>query len=428
MAFYHQLRSSYTGLIFRIIEVDIEMNNYNKKFLLGKKKLLLATTLSTLFALSGCNTEGVAEGLEPLPDGPVDPSTLWWNVPAPDLTTDAEKPEIILNGELVSLLNVGEDYVEQGALGQDVKDGDITSNIVIAHDIDVTQSGDYIVRYQLTDSDGNNAVEINRIVRVYDENPTAISKRVFGTTQSSFGYVEHLPHNYGIDADKKYPMIIYHHGNGANAERTSEDPVIALDAVINNGGPITLMNEGNWDNDLPFIVLSPHFGTISPANDLLRIDNFVEYAKHTYQADTSRIYMVGWSQGGLISYDYAVNFPEKMAAIVSVSGGYPYGATSIPNDLCDAENTPMWLFHGNNDDVVAHATSIGGQSRIVDNCQPTQIPKLTVVDGADHELQHSIFDLSGLVGGSQNYTYDVRYEEYDESIYQWLLSQQLPEE
>ena len=182
-----------------------------------------------------------------------------------------------------------------------------------------------------------------------------------------------------------------------------------------------MIKNNKWDENLPFIVLTPHFGFVDGIDNVFRFNAFVDYALHTYNVDKDKVYMTGWSQGGLASYDYAVKHPEKIAAIISVSGGYPYGS-QVPNYLCGIETIPMWLFHGNNDEVVAHGTSTAGYHRIIENCQPTVLPKLSLIDGAGHELHHSIFDLSGMAGGAQGYVFDTRYDEYDQNIYDWLLS------
>ena len=382
---------------------------------------LFTALLSTLLA-SGCNTEGAAEGLVPDTQQSIHPDEMWWNIPIPDLSQSQEKPQITLNGNNVIILQRGEDYTELGAQGFDEVDGDISTQININHSIDINTSGDYIVRYTLTDSDSNDAVEVNRLVRVYQDKPTPLTQRPVLTTQSNFGYIEHLPNDYGIDPDKKYPLIIFNHGNGVNASpRSTTDPEAALAAVVDNGGPITMIKNNKWDENLPFIVLTPHFGFVDGIDNVFRFNAFVDYALHTYNVDKDKVYMTGWSQGGLASYDYAVKHPEKIAAIISVSGGYPYGS-QVPNYLCGIETIPMWLFHGNNDEVVAHGTSTAGYHRIIENCQPTVLPKLSLIDGAGHELHNSIFDLSGMAGGAQGYVFDTRYDEYDQNIYDWLLS------
>ncbi|HCM04958.1 MAG TPA: hypothetical protein DIC30_03000 [Oceanospirillales bacterium] len=242
-------------------------------------------------------------------------------------------------------------------------------------------------------------------------------------TQANVGYWHHLPSNYEIDEDQQFPLLVYLHGEDANAEKTGEDQAAGLDAVANNGGPITMIRDNQWDSELPFIVVSPHIGLVSPRNDHVRFDAFIEYLKHTYKIDEKRIYIAGWGYGGSIAYHYTVKFPNKIAALITVSSAYPWGDT-VPNDLCDAEKIPMWFFHGNEDMEVEHKKSIASKTKITENCQPTTEPKLSIVLSVGHNLHHSIFDLTGMVGGEQEYQFDDRYDSYDQDIYSWLLNQE----
>ena len=62
---------------------------------------------------------------------------------------------------------------------------------------------------------------------------------------------------------------------------------------------------------------------------------------------------------------------------------------------------------------------------ILDNCQPDILPKLSLVIGGEHAIHHAVFNLEALVGGFAEAVYDPRFEPYDTSVYQWLLSHSL---
>jgi len=129
-----------------------------------KKLLLVLLVLVSGTVLIGCN-------------GVVPPS-------------DTIPPVITLLGENPLYLNVGDDYVEPGAIALDDKDGDISHKIVIGGDVvDTSNPGTYIVTYNVVDRAGNAANEVTRIVNVgvsadkflglwfnVDENTNAITK------------------------------------------------------------------------------------------------------------------------------------------------------------------------------------------------------------------------------------------------------------
>lgn len=91
--------------------------------------------------------------------------------------TDATPPIITLVGDAHISLEIGGTYVEEGATAIDNFDGDITNLIVIAGDVVDTQtSGTYTVTYNVTDSAGNSALEVERVVEINpDTQPPVIT-------------------------------------------------------------------------------------------------------------------------------------------------------------------------------------------------------------------------------------------------------------
>jgi len=76
-------------------------------------------------------------------------------------------PVITLNGSANISIDQNSTYVEQGATAFDNLDGDITNEIVIGGDVvDTSTLGTYLVTYNVTNSQGNQAVEVIRTVEV----------------------------------------------------------------------------------------------------------------------------------------------------------------------------------------------------------------------------------------------------------------------
>ncbi|REL31654.1 immunoglobulin-like domain-containing protein [Thalassotalea euphylliae] len=392
--------------------------------LLGAITVLIVTLL-----LSSCGGSQVRPCERNIDDCLVEippPVEVWWDAPLPDFSENPDRPVISLLGERTQVFSVGEFYLEEGALAADEQDGDISEQIIITGDVDTSRVGDYLVRYAVTDSDGQAAIEQARVIRVIDNNAQHLTRRPLGTTAANFGYFEHLPTNYGEQVQQKPPLLIYLHGSGGNLEFTTDtDPVTSLDAVLENYGVPRLIDDREWNNDLPFVVVAPHLGTIPGVGFKDRLDAFVDYAIHTYDIDVNRVYLTGWSSGGYLSSAYAVDFPEKIAAIAPIASGLATEIEDLPDDFCNIEQVPVWLFHGTGDQITPFVRSIRAYNAIVDLCQPRVIPKLSLILQARHHIHHAVYDLSALVGGSQEATYDPRYEPYDEDIFQWLLSHSL---
>ena len=86
---------------------------------------------------------------------------------ANDITiVKAEAPIITLLGEATMSLELGSTYTDAGATATDNIDGDITSSIVTVNPVDVNTVGTYSVTYNVSDTAGNGAFQVSRIVRV----------------------------------------------------------------------------------------------------------------------------------------------------------------------------------------------------------------------------------------------------------------------
>lgn len=80
-----------------------------------------------------------------------------------------ENPVINLVGDSIISITQGSTYNDAGAIATDKVDGDITSSIVVGgHSFDTSLAGDYIITYNVTDSDNHSSTEVTRLVRVLE--------------------------------------------------------------------------------------------------------------------------------------------------------------------------------------------------------------------------------------------------------------------
>lgn len=75
-------------------------------------------------------------------------------------------PVITLVGNASINVALGSLYVDEGAIANDTEDGDLTSSIVVNNTVDTSTIGSYTVTYNVTDSNGNSANQITRLVSV----------------------------------------------------------------------------------------------------------------------------------------------------------------------------------------------------------------------------------------------------------------------
>jgi predicted peptidase len=155
------------------------------------------------------------------------------------------------------------------------------------------------------------------------------------TITRRLGYLLHLPPGYGEDASKRWPLILFLHGMG---ERGSD-----LE-LVKKHGIARIVEE---QPDFPFIAVSPQCPLTSwwtfetEALKALLDDLLGQYA-----VDTSRVYLTGLSMGGYGTWALGIEHPEMFAAIAPICGG------GEPERVCALKDTPVWVFHGDQDESV----------------------------------------------------------------------------
>ena len=201
-------------------------------------------------------------------------------------------------------------------------------------------------------------------------------------TMAEMGFLLYLPDDY--EKHDEWPLIVFLHGIG---ERGND-----LDAVKRHGPP-KLIADGQ---KFPCIVVSPqcplsHWWEPTVLNALL--DDVVD--KH--KVNPRRVYLTGLSMGGLGTWTFAASYPERFAAIVPICG---FADSSCVEPL---KNTPVWIFHGDIDDVidVKHSYRMRDALQVAGNQA-----RLTVYQGVGHN--------------SWTETYENR------EVLDWLLSHELP--
>jgi len=238
------------------------------------------------------------------------------------------------------------------------------------------------------------------------------------------GYLEYLPPSYAVGS-ANYPLIIYLNGIGSTGDGS-------LCQVLHRhftGGnyPHEQQWAGTWPvsftvNSQNFepVFITPQF--ITPFNSLAalptpeQIDDVIDYAIANYRIDTTRIYLMGSSQGGGMVWDYlgaGSQYARRIAAAVEF-GGVAFPVEDKTN-VIRHNRVPVWGFHNINDGLVPAYFTNDFVDLINRNPAPTLPSKKTMTVGTDFPYHINWNDklLPSWTEGGLN-------------VYQWLLQYSKP--
>jgi len=233
--------------------------------------------------------------------------------------------------------------------------------------------------------------------------------RTSAATQAERDHFVYLPAGYELEPSKRWPVILFLHGDGSRGDAKSE-----LDYVMRNG---PLYEAWIQKRELPFIIIAPQlptFGRESKVDflknrtradipvrleagvpdrptetatpepmagavgeplpdgstgygpeqgwpeleaDLLAILDDVLATRH---GDPSRVYLTGLSYGGFGTWYLASKHPERFAAIVPIVG---YGHPELMPAIAKA-GLPVWCFAGGRDASVRVKNFYAGLNRL----------------------------------------------------------------
>ncbi|MEO7992061.1 MAG: hypothetical protein ABI663_21090 [Chryseolinea sp.] len=215
---------------------------------------------------------------------------------------------------------------------------------------------------------------------------------------SSAGYyLEYLPPDYNdaANANKKYPVIIFLHGQGKIAScggTPACNNYDELNKVLTEGLPKEIISANSMCfNGECFIVISPQLKNGNSYADWTTapVEKWIKYVldKNNYRVDRNRVYLTGLSLGGRGTYNYAVStrfFADSLAAIAPTAG-VPSGPSTGQYCLLASRDIPVWSFHGKLDTTMPFSTDNNFIANLR-NCAPTPDPgpRFTIFNNEGH--------------------------------------------
>lgn len=191
-------------------------------------------------------------------------------------------------------------------------------------------------------------------------------KRQVTVGQNTYGYRVYVPNDR--NPNEKLPVMLYLHGSGSRGD--------------DNETPVSHFNKFIRDNpqNFSFIIVFPQCGSgkFWAGEMTEQAIKAMEETVKEFNGDEKRLYLSGFSMGAYGTWQTALNYPKKFAALVLIAGGIaPLGQLS-PEDRAvlspniaalersanpyaevamNLRETPVWVFHGEKDEAVPVAES-----------------------------------------------------------------------
>lgn len=181
------------------------------------------------------------------------------------------------------------------------------------------------------------------------EREKILSPHIFKNAKSeTLPYRLFVPQNY--DRKKKYPLVVYLHGGGG----VGDDNLKQISG--GNGSLIDFFTQANTQTRYPAFVVAPQSSgdgwmerplvSRNPTRQLKLVVELIDELRRTHSIDARRVYVAGQSLGGFGTFALVAEFPKLFAAGVPLCGGADESKAS------SIIKTPLWVFHGENDQAV----------------------------------------------------------------------------
>ena len=158
----------------------------------------------------------------------------------------------------------------------------------------------------------------------------------------------------GTDADTsaRAPLLILMHGVGSNERSltTIADTFDARFVVLSVRSPIELGPDSFGFFHVTFGSAGPVINADEAIAGWTLVGRFIDEAVLAYNTDPQRVYVAGFSQGGIMSLAAMLTAPRKLAGAVCMSGRLLPEVFPFAADRALLVGKPLMIVHGTMDD------------------------------------------------------------------------------
>ena len=185
-------------------------------------------------------------------------------------------------------------------------------------------------------------------------------------------YMMHVPIDYR--GDEPFPVLIYLSGGGGQAF----DAALSAEEVLGHSG---------------YLAVYPHASGAMwwERKSTAMVHELLLEILRTYNVDTNRVYLAGFSNGATGALYYGTLWPERFAAIGLLMGAGVNSPSGEAVPLKSLSNVPLLLLHGDRDTIIPSSASVTTYDELR-TLHPRVAPELHILKGRGHEITLSSDD------------------------------------
>lgn len=198
-----------------------------------------------------------------------------------------------------------------------------------------------------------------------------------------------LPLKYIVQAPadpRNKPLVIFLHGFTRNEEDLFhlKKNFLPEFTYISVRAPLPIYSGHQWFSlQMPSGGLAQVGQEIKDSSKLLA--DFVKAAAQKYQTDTEKVFLVGFSQGAMMSYELALRRPTVVRGIAALSGAM---LPIVQNQMTpgrDLKNLAVFIGHGTEDNRIPLDSASAANSTL---SKTSITPTFHSYEGLGHTINH----------------------------------------
>lgn len=157
--------------------------------------------------------------------------------------------------------------------------------------------------------------------------------------------------------EKEKPMLLMLHGYGSNEEDlfAFAEGIDDQFVVVSLRAPYTLSENSYAWYGLDFSKTPYTSNNNEAEKSRIDIGKFIDEISKKYQINTEKVYLLGFSQGAMMSLSCALTMPEKVAGAVILGGKLRDEVIPIVANNTALKHTKIYISHGKQDQRVPFA-------------------------------------------------------------------------